>query len=118
MTITKEVAQKIATDMAKHLKSDGDFDTFTMTVGGITLSFQRLPEGKNVPAKLGMVFNPVINGKTARKGKYFWDAESFNAYVEALNDIKDVGTLMLKIMAKINPKGNVKTTNKKADHSY
>ena len=124
MTITKEVAIKIATDMKKHLKDDDGFATFSMTVGGITLNFQKMPETFNKkgvqtgPAKLGLVYNPVIDGKTARKGKYFWESNTFSATVDDMIKIRDVGILLLKLMEKVNPSNTARTSAQKVDHNY
>lgn len=115
---TKEAILDIIKDMKKHLKDDDGFATFVMN----GLNFQVMPENVNKkgtitsPPKLALVFNPIIDGKQTRKGKYFWDAKSFTAYVEAINEIKDRANLFLKCMEKVNPKSTI--ANTKSDHTY
>lgn len=122
MTDTEKtkIVKQIASDMSSKLTKGLDWEKFTMK----GLLFQKMPDNINKkgimtsPAKLGLVFNPLINGKQSRKGKYFWDSTSFNAYVDALVEIRKKATLFLKIMEKVNPKPDVVAKITKSTFDY
>lgn len=117
---SKQAILSIINDMKSHLKNDNDYDTFTMN----GLTFQKMPANINKkgvetsPAKLSLVFNPVINGKTmSRKGKYFWEQKNFNIFIDSLVAIKENGTFFLKCMSRANPDRKT-TASIKSDHTY
>jgi len=122
MTDTEKtkIVKQIASDMSSKLNKGLDWEKFTMK----GLLFQKMPENINKkgimtsPSKLGFVFNPIINGKQSRKGKYFWDSQSFNAYVDSLVEIRKKATLFLKIMERVNPKADTVAKTTKSDFDY
>lgn len=120
MSISKEVLTQIAKDMKNHLSDGTDFLKFTMELDNIH-KFQRMPETKSGnPAKLGYLLNPEIEGKTARRDKYFWNANAWIEYCNYINKVKDEVSLLLKVMEKINPNaiGSSTTSSEKVHHSY
>jgi len=105
--VNKEKVALLAKELAKFLKTAKDWDVFDLAIDGI--SFQKLPESKKKPASIALIFNPL--GK--RKGTYFKDSDSYTKYNEAMTEKKDIATLLLKIVEKVNPTQSATITSKK-----
>lgn len=112
---TKEQQQKVLKLLNDLLKKGADWDTLTLK--GITV--QKLPARTNKKGvitgveTLAVVFNPAIDDKKARRGKYLKTKNYLLKYYSALTDDLDMMTKLLSYVEKINPN----TPAVKADHS-
>ena len=111
---TKEDMVKVV-KVLKELLVKGD-DWATLTINGLTI--QKLPANKSKTASLALIFNPVINGKQARKGKYFHNKDGFLGYLTAIEESSDLATALLVLIGKVNPKGATVSTAIKSDYTF
>ena len=111
---TKEDMVKVV-NVLKNLLKDGD-DWATLTINGLTI--QKLPANKSKSASLALKFNPIINGKQARKGKYFHNKDGLTGYYSAMTDSLDLATALLVLIGKVNPKGASLSKAVKSDYTF
>lgn len=115
---TKEDMVKVG-KILKDLLTKGD-DWATLTINGLTI--QKLPARLNKsgsitkPSSLALVFNPIIDGKQARKGIYFHNKDGWINKLSAMEDASDLALSLLDLIGSVNP--NTSTTSKPIDSDY
>ena len=116
---TKEDLVKVV-KILDDLLSKGD-DWATLTIDGLTI--QKLParedKSGNItkPSSLALVFNPIIDGKQARKGIYFHNKTGWTNKLTAMVEISDLAISLLELIGKVNPnKAVIKSV--KSDYTF